>query len=417
LIHTTHNIQQRAFECEESASAIVGSAVGLLSDLQASAQDNAGRLVAASAEVLLTREIKPREMLLEPFLAQQGLGMLYGYRGDGKTFLGLGIAAAVGSGGRFLRWNAPRSRRVVFVDGELPAKTLQERTAMILAGMQTQPESVALRFITPDFQSRPMPDLATAEGQALLEPHLAECDLLILDNLSALCREGVENEGESWLPVQDWALRLRRGGISVLFIHHAGKNRTQRGTSRREDLLDFVLALRHPAEYHPSEGLRVEVHFEKTRGMLGEAAKPFEAKLDIDPNGRAVWTMQEIEGAKLDQAATLFSAGLSVRDVASELNISRSAAGRFRQQWEKCPSVPVSQRGTLGQRHTRWDRTLGHLVGQCRHPRGRESHTVKEPEKASLPDTRPRKGQISTLVAPEGEIGRKRLMRKAGASA
>ena len=35
--------------------------------------------------------------------------MLYAYRGIGKTYIALGIAAAVSSGGLFLRWAAPTS--------------------------------------------------------------------------------------------------------------------------------------------------------------------------------------------------------------------------------------------------------------------------------------------------------------------
>lgn len=130
-----------------------------------------------------------------------------------------------------------------------------------------------------------MPDLATRQGQSLLEPQLEGVDLLILDNLSALCRDGNENEGEGWLPVQEWGLGLRRRGISVLFLHHAGKNKSQRGTSRREDLLDTVVTLKHPADYDPSEGLRCEVHFEKTRAMLGDEAKPFEVRLESGQMG------------------------------------------------------------------------------------------------------------------------------------
>jgi putative DNA primase/helicase len=136
-----------------------------------------------------------------------------------------------------------------------------------LAGIEGDgPAPDVLRIITPDFQERPIPDLSTVEGQVLIEPHLDGTDLLVLDNLSPLCRYENENEGESWLPVQEWGLALRRRGISVLFVHHAGKNRSQRGTSRREDLLDTVFTLKHPADYNPSEGLRCEVYFEKTRG-------------------------------------------------------------------------------------------------------------------------------------------------------
>jgi putative DNA primase/helicase len=49
-------------------------------------------LIAIGVEELLTREIKPREMLLDPVLPTQGLAMLYSKRGVGKTHIGLGIS-------------------------------------------------------------------------------------------------------------------------------------------------------------------------------------------------------------------------------------------------------------------------------------------------------------------------------------
>jgi putative DNA primase/helicase len=272
------------------------------------------------------------------------LVMLYSFRGIGKTFLALGIAVAVASGAKFLRWGAPRPRRVLYLDGELPAKTVQERSAMVLAGIEGDgPAPDALRFITPDFQERPIPDLSTLEGQRLIEPHLKGVDLVVIDNLSALCRSGKENEGESWLPMQEWALTLRRRGMSVLFVHHSGKDKSQRGTSRREDLLDTVITLKHPEDYDPSEGLRFEVHFEKTRALLGDAAKPFEVRLEAGIDGQAVWTHRDLDDADAEQAARLFVAGKSVREVATELDISRSKAGRLRKKW-MAKSAELSQR-------------------------------------------------------------------------
>lgn len=305
-------------------------------------------LVVLSVEELLAREIKPREMLLNPVLPEQGLAMLYAYRGVGKTYIALGIAAAVASGGNFLSWRAPRPRHVLYVDGELPAKTLQERSAMILAGLENvEAAHGSLQFITPDVQQRPMPDLATSEGQRLIEPHLEGVALLVLDNLSALCRYGKENEGEGWLPVQDWALGLRRRGISVLFIHHAGKNFSQRGTSRREDLLDTVFTLKHPANYNPSEGLRCEVHFEKTRGMLGDSAKPFEVRMEAGMDGRAVWTMRGLEDVKRQEAASMHDAGMSLREIAEELKISKSTVQRLLKKWAGDSFTEVSHCPTL----------------------------------------------------------------------
>ena len=178
---------------------------------------------------------------------------------------------------------------------------------MVLAGIDgPEPAPEALRFITPDLQEFPIPDLATTQGQRLIEHHLDGVDLLVLDNLTSLCRSGNESEGEDWLPVQEWSLSLRRRGMSVLFIHHAGKNKSQRGTSKREDLLDTVITLKHPSDYNPSQGLRCEVHFEKTRSMLGAAAKPFEIKLDSGPDGRAIWVLKELDDMKAAKAGELF---------------------------------------------------------------------------------------------------------------
>ena len=116
-----------------------------------------------------------------------------------------------------------------------------------------------------------LPDLASDEGQAAIEAALGDAKLVVLDNLSSLVRSGRENEADTWQPVQDFLLRLRRKGVSVLLIHHAGKGGQQRGTSRREDVLDTVISLRRPADYQPSEGARFEVHIEK---LAASRARP-----------------------------------------------------------------------------------------------------------------------------------------------
>ncbi|WP_408607000.1 AAA family ATPase [Candidatus Nucleicultrix amoebiphila] len=62
-----------------------------------------------------------------------------------------------------------------------------------------------------------------------MEEHLKEVKLLILDNYSALCRQGRENEADSWIPLQECFLTLRRRGLSILLIHHSNKSGRQRG--------------------------------------------------------------------------------------------------------------------------------------------------------------------------------------------
>ena len=61
--------------------------------------------------------------------------MLYAPRGVGKTLLALSMGLAVASGSPFLRWHAPRQRRVLYVDGEMPLVSLQERLRAISTGL------------------------------------------------------------------------------------------------------------------------------------------------------------------------------------------------------------------------------------------------------------------------------------------
>ena len=177
--------------------------------------------------------------------------MLYAWRGIGKTFFALEIAYAVASGGSFLGWTAPKPRGVLYVDGEMPGTVLQERIARIVSSSEQEAAPGTFRIITPDMQEAGMPNLSEQAGQQEIGRHIDETtELVIVNNLSCLVRGGGrENDAESWLSVQDWALRLRSRGKSVLFVHHAGKGGAQRGTSKRENVLDVVLLLRRPANY------------------------------------------------------------------------------------------------------------------------------------------------------------------------
>ena len=176
---------------------------------------------------LFALDIKPRGMVLEPIIPEKGLVMLYAARGTGKTHVALGVAYAVATGSIFLKWRAPRARRVLVVDGEMPASELRERLQWINGGATPTPRT--LRILPVDMIERGLGTIACPEVQAELDPWLAGVELLVLDNLSSLTAALRENDSDSWSPIQDWLLRLRRRGISVLIVHHAGKAGGQRG--------------------------------------------------------------------------------------------------------------------------------------------------------------------------------------------
>jgi putative DNA primase/helicase len=304
------------------------------------------RLQPLGLDQFLTLEIKPREMVLNPIIPEKGIVMIYGFRGIGKTHIADGIAYAVATGGKFLQWEAPKARHVLLVDGEMPAVDLRDRLkAIVAAGGETESKP-KLQVIAGDLiEEGGVGNLASSKAQKELEPHLNGIELLILDNLSSLTAVLRDNDAESWEPIQSWLLRLRRRGISVLIIHHAGKGGAQRGTSRREDVLDTSISLRRPSDYVPTQGARFEVHIEKGRAIHGDAAKPFEAQLVRDTGGAPCWTTKAIEDAQKARVAALLDDDLSVREIAEDTGIPKSTVHRLKKQIE-AEKVAQLGRGT-----------------------------------------------------------------------
>ena len=289
----------------------------------------APRLVAVGAHDLLRAEFPDRETLLEPWLQSQALAMIYAWRGVGKTHMAMLIAYALASGGRCLQWSAPKPAPVLYIDGEMPGAALRDRLAAIAASADTEPPEGFLRFVTPDLQPDGiMPDLSTYDGQAAIETVLGDARVIVVDNLSCLARSGKENEGDSWQPVAEWALRMRATGRSVIFIHHSGKGGQQRGTSKREDLLDVVMLLKRPADYSPTQGARFEVHFEKARSLFGQEVAPIEAALETLADGRQQWAMREATVVADAAMIELADLGLPQAEIARELGVHRSTVLR-----------------------------------------------------------------------------------------
>jgi putative DNA primase/helicase len=273
----------------------------------------------------LKRDFPPREMMLAPWLPAKGLALLFAPRGIGKTHFALGVAYAVATGGSFLKWLSPKPRRVLLLDGEMPAATLQERLADIMQhSLIDPPDEGYVRLLASDLCEFGMPDLATREGQDEIAPLIGDAELIVVDNLSTICRSGKENESESWAIVQAWALEQRRAGRSVLFIHHAGKGGEQRGTSKREDVMDSVVKLSRPEDYEASEGARFIVAFTKSRGFTGAEADPFEAMLRD-----GLWSTKDLQDAQGEQAYQLSQDGLTQRQIADELKLSLSKVNRL----------------------------------------------------------------------------------------
>ena len=320
----------------------------------------------------LREKLPIREQVLDPILQSRGLAMLVAGRGVGKTHVGMGITYAVSSGGEFMRWRAPRARRALYVDGEMPQELLQERCLSLRASAPFQPPTEEhFRFLAMDRQPLGTSiNLALQEHQIALSAHLDDAEFLVLDNLSTLVNGGRENDAESWNEMQGWLLQLRRRGITVLLVHHTGRGENARGTSKREDVLDTVIHLKRPEDYDVEQGARFEVHLTKARGVHGDAALPFESKLDV-VDGRDTWTCTVLRDRELDQVEDLSREGMTVRDIATEMGLSKSKVKQITGEiarrgpamtlrnvgLSRCPTLVGG--GTVGQGHLGRRETAG----------------------------------------------------------
>lgn len=280
-----------------------------------------------------TDDVPARERIVEPILQERDSMMIFGERGGGKTFLALGLACAMATGTDFLRWKISRPLRVLYVDGEMPFQALQDRAKAIMHGTSARPPNKGyLRLLSADRQENGLPDMAGEDGkfQQLVENTLGigneeQMDVLILDNLSALIQTGSESSDELWNAIQIWLLKLRRAGITVIFLHHSGKGGKQRGTSKREDQIDVCINIRKPKGYRQSDGLRFEVHYEKHRHFFGDDAEPFEVNYE-----GGFFFKKDLGGkSQEERVASLREEGKSLRQIEAETGISRSTVHRI----------------------------------------------------------------------------------------
>ncbi len=260
--------------------------------------------------------------ILGPILSTKSLALLYGPRGLGKTFLALGIARAAAAGGSFLGWRAPRAHRVLYIDGEMAAVQMQQR----LLRLGPVPES--LRFLLADLNRGPLLDLAHGDGQIRLAARWGNPELVVLDNLASLAglRRG---NPDRWHELHRFLMVQRQCGRAILMIHHANKRGLQRGTGRREDILDLVMAIRRPTGWQPGDGTEFEIHFEKARTLHGAAIQAQRVGLSNGPDGLA-WRHEPIDQTVFEQAVALLNRGRTAPQIAGALNLSRSAAYRLR---------------------------------------------------------------------------------------
>lgn len=277
-------------------------------------------------------KLPARPKLLAPWLVEGSINMVFADRGIGKTFFCLSCAAALANGKSFLCFEAPGPVPVLYLDGEMPATAMQWRLKMLTNGERT---NAPLHIYTPDCQDLTdhIPDLGTSGGRAEVNELIdaVRPKAVFIDNISTFVRTGNENEGDSWAPIQAWAVQLRKRGIAVIFVHHANKEGKQRGTHKKEDVMDVVIQLKRPDEFiQGTDDTRIMIRYSKARHLPAIDTQDIEATLKTSEEGLE-WTWEAGDLA-YQRVVQLLSENVSMGDIADELEVSKSTVHRWKKR-------------------------------------------------------------------------------------
>jgi hypothetical protein len=220
----------------------------------------------------LRRDIPPRDFLLGELLSTTSRWIVYGETGIGKTLWALDLAAAIATGECFLHWaGSGKRRRVMYLDGELPAETFKERLEIIA---QRYGYDIELYAYNRDvLNDGDMPPLNTPAGEKWLwrEIDAVKPDAIVSDSIMCLL-EGSMSEEESWAPIKAMIRKISGRRVAQIWLHHTGHDPSKGfGTKTREWEMDTVVSL-------TDDDGSILMEFKKARLRKPETREQFEPK-------------------------------------------------------------------------------------------------------------------------------------------
>jgi hypothetical protein len=181
------------------------------------------------------------EWLIEPVLPRGRAVAIYSPAGQGKSELGLVLAAGAATGRRTLTRPANEPLTVVYFDFEMTEDDVYDRLDLMGYGPDDNLGHLYY-YLLPD-----LPPLDTAEGGAEVRAIAAHhnADTVIIDTTGRVL-SGAENDADTLRAYHAHTGQpLKADGRGILRLDHAGKDPTkgQRGTSAKNDDVDIVWRL------------------------------------------------------------------------------------------------------------------------------------------------------------------------------
>jgi len=279
-------------------------------------------------------ELPSKRKFLHPWLTEQSITLISGWRGTGKTWLALSLLDAVSRGQPFGPWQTEASVPCLFLDGEMPAQDIIDRANDL---------NIELIYLYSDAYAHslglPRANLLHDTWRSNMKRILTtrNIKLWVIDNLASLAGGIDENVKKDWDVVNQWLLELRFAGIATIMLHHTNKEGSQRGTSAREDNIDNSIILKRPFDYAPEEGCKFIMHFAKARVKTQDLGLVTDTQFQLteDETGQLIWTWGGIKSQNKREILRLTDEGMKSTDVASSIGVTRQYVSKVLIQAEK----------------------------------------------------------------------------------
>lgn len=277
-------------------------------------------------DMLINLNLPPRLKIVGDFAQEGGIGYIFAPRGEGKTWLALHLAKCVSSGTSFGPYAVPQAWPVLYIDGEMNVRSLQDRMLAL------PNNSEKLHLLSSDLLWRSLPavfrgiDLIDTSFQKLLMKVVdsLEPKVVIIDNLSCTFYGMNENEASDWEKAMPFLAQLKHRGILVIILHHTTKRGDEmRGTSKREDQADFIIRLSKLDDGKRESGtLRLKTEFRKNRNTEIDDVKDELAWVFRFCKNQAAKIECLVFGKKQQILLAIQRGISSCREIADELGIS-----------------------------------------------------------------------------------------------
>jgi len=211
-------------------------------------ETNSGELHAIQLDELMAEGDAEINWRVDRLLPQEGVGILAGPAGHGKSWMLLDLAIECAHGGKWLGHFPTTAGRVLYIDEESPRALIRHRLKKLLTAKGLGEQQLDLLFLIGRGICLNVPD-SVGQLKRLLELHRPE--LVIVDSLIRVHRAEENSATEMsrvFAVVKDF---VRAYGCSILFADHLRKpghfgvsaDQRLRGSTEKAAFVDTLLSL------------------------------------------------------------------------------------------------------------------------------------------------------------------------------